>query len=120
MEKDIKFTLMSFGERSAEICTGNVAAIRAPLSSLDDAVRRTDLGLAGINSYLVEDWHQRGAEALEGLHRIPDLGDAHFISLTVANMIQPPLRRTCPCFIELADDFVVLLRIQRSWRKADC
>src|SRR3954451_14268288 len=76
-------------------------------------MNRTDLRRPGIDPELREDGPERRAEALEGLHRLPDIEHPELAAGAMAGMIEPARRSPGPRGLPPPDALVLFGLVPR-------
>src|SRR5437762_12154090 len=84
-------------------------------SPANGVVNGPDLRRAGIDADLLEDRHERRAELLEGLHRLPDVDDPQIAALAVTDVVKPSGRRAGAGRGEPPNGLIVTAGIHRGW-----
>ena len=82
-------------------------AIACGLAS-NDVMDRLGAGLAGIESNVLHDGHERLAKLLEGFFGLPEVDDFELVAGTDADMVEPSWRVGGACGLQPANGFVVL------------
>src|SRR3954454_6990123 len=76
-------------------------------------MKRTDLRSPGIDPDLLEDGLERRSEALEGLHRLPDVEHPELAAGAMAGVIEPARGSAGPRGLQPPDALVILSLVHR-------
>src|ERR1041384_305814 len=92
-----------------------LTAIHGEVLSLDRVMNLAYLRLAGVDSYLLQDRHQRLPERIEVLLRVPNLQHFQDALASVAYVINPTLGGPSPHLFETLDNLVMLCLSHWLW-----